>query len=66
MSDKTIEVAVELLYDGEENGKDANLYTDGDNKAWIPHSLIISSSHLGGRTYEIEIPEWLAVKKSLI
>ena len=66
MSNRLIEITVDLLFDGEKHGKDANLYTDGDSEGWVAHSLLGTPKHLGGRTYEIEVPEWLAIKNSWI
>lgn len=63
---KTIEVTIEIL------GKtpQALRVTDGVTTDWIPKSLIEEDTRLDsyeiGQTYEIVIPEWLALKKELI
>jgi hypothetical protein len=63
---KTIEVTIVIL------GKtpQALRVTDGVTTDWIPKSLIEEDTRLDsyeiGQTYEITIPEWLALKKELI
>lgn len=63
---KTIEVTIVIL------GKtpQALRVTDGVTTDWIPKSLIEEDARLDsyeiGQTYEIVIPEWLALKKELI
>jgi hypothetical protein len=63
---KTIEVTIVIL------GKtpQALRVTDGVTTDWIPKSLIEEDTRLDsyeiGQTYEIVIPEWLALKKELI
>jgi hypothetical protein len=63
---KQIEVTIEIL------GKtpQALRVTDGVTTDWIPKALIEEDARLDsyeiGQTYEVTIPEWLALKKGLI
>ena len=63
--DDLVEVDVEV----EHVGSNAILITTGDNEdLWIPLSQIEGcyEEFLPGRSYTIEIPEWLAIEKGLV
>jgi len=61
-----VEFFVEIVVDGKATDRDADLYTDGVDKFWIPHSQLITKEPMGGSNYRIEIPEWLAIKKDMV
>jgi len=45
----------------------AILVSDGDNKVWLPKSQIdYELDEFKGIVYIIDLPEWLAIAKSLV
>jgi hypothetical protein len=64
MGKQAVTVCVELKY---EKGK-AFLFFDGDVSVWIPKSQVSRMEKLGnnGEYYEVDIPEWMALREGLI
>ena len=46
MAERTVEVYLQMIVDGEARGGEADLCTDGVDEFWIPHSQIISKEHV--------------------
>jgi len=63
-----VTVILEIVIDGIAYDKQANLYTDGEEEFWIPHSQIIEEKPLdhNGVNFEVTIPRWLAEKKGIV
>lgn len=57
---------VEITVDFKKMTPKAVLVTDGTIEEWIPRSQILSKKHIKGKTLELVIPEWLALKKGFI
>lgn len=47
-------------------GNRADLYTDGINEVWIPHSQIEEETHIKDNDYQLAITEWIAREKDII
>lgn len=62
MDKQTVEIVMELKASGDM----ADLYTDGINEVWIPHSQIIEKNQLDKKNFELHITEWIAMKKGII
>ncbi len=62
MSQPTVEFFLEIV----KKTPDAILFTDGDEKMWIPRSQIISMTRIEKRDYEVEVTEWFAYEKDMI
>ena len=61
MKSSTVEIYAELRRETE----NAYLFSDGVSEFWLPKSQI-ETTHIKGRDYEIEMPEWLAIQKGII
>jgi len=66
-SSKFIEVSGVI----EKQTEKAYMFSNGTEKVWIPKSQIKSKTRLGQpgdnkRLFDIEIPEWLAIKNGLV
>jgi hypothetical protein len=49
MKNDEVEIYLEMKLDGERFGKRADLFTDGVDEFWIPHSQIIEKTHIKDR-----------------
>ena len=46
---------------------DALLVSDGNKKAWIPKSQLVSGwGYEEGEMFDMEIPEWMAINEGLV
>ena len=59
--EETVEVDMELIYETE----DAYLFSGGDEKYWIPKSLVHEKPEMGDMG-TVVIPEWLAIERGMI
>jgi hypothetical protein len=66
MKNDEVEIYLEMKLDGERFGKRADLFTDGVDEFWIPHSQIIEKTHIKDRDYNVIITEWIAKQKGII
>jgi len=62
MNKKTVEIYMQKL----RQGNRADLYTDGINEVWIPHSQIEEETHIKDNDYQLAITEWIAREKDII
>ncbi len=68
---KEVEIYLEKKFDGKERGKQADLWTDGSNEFWLPHSQIIAEEPIfvkgiESQEFKVTIPEWLAIRKGIV
>lgn len=64
MAEQIVTVCVELKYEKDK----AFLFFDGDMTVWIPKSQVSRMEKLAndGEYYEVDIPEWMALREGLI
>lgn len=64
--DKVVEAYLEMMIDGKARGKLADLWTDGKNNFWIPHSQVVSQEHFQDNDFKLTITEFIAIKKGIV